>query len=101
MEVSLPRLSSDHIQRRGSALAMLMALAAVLQLAAGTGLAYVAGFSGVRAVLGNFHPVWLVALVGALGISWSPSGSRSGTGTGSAAGRAGAGLSVTSWSPFT
>jgi hypothetical protein len=49
---------------------MLVLLAAALQLAAGVGLAYVAGFSSVRAVLGNFHPVWLAALVGALGISF-------------------------------
>jgi len=70
MQISLPRLSGDHIQRRGAALAMLLGLAAVLQAAAAVGLAYVAGFSSVRAVLGNFHPVWLAALVGALGVSF-------------------------------
>jgi hypothetical protein len=31
----------------------------------------VAGFSSVHAVLGNFHPVWLAALVGALGLSFA------------------------------
>ena len=71
MHVSLSRLWGDHIQRRGSALALLMALAALLQLAAGVGLAYVANFSSVRAVLGNFQPVWLAGLVGALGISFA------------------------------
>lgn len=71
MQISLPSVTGDHIERRGSALAMLMTAAAVLQLAAGAGLAYVAGFASVRAVLGNFQPVWLIALVGALGISFA------------------------------
>jgi hypothetical protein len=55
MHISLPHVSGDHIGRRGTELAMLLVLAAVLQLAAGIGLAYVAGFSSVRAVLGDFH----------------------------------------------
>jgi len=71
VQISLPSVTGDHIERRGSALAMLMTAAAVLQLAAGAGLAYVAGFASVRAVLGNFQPVWLIALVGALGISFA------------------------------
>jgi hypothetical protein len=71
MDVSLPRMSGDHLDRRGSALAMLLVLAAALQLSAGTGLAYVAGFSSVRAALGDFDPVWLAALVGALGLSFA------------------------------
>jgi hypothetical protein len=71
MQISLPGLSGSHIQRRGAALALLLALAAALQLAAGVGLAYVAGFSSVRAVLGHFDPVWLAALVGALGVSFA------------------------------
>jgi hypothetical protein len=50
---------------------LLVALAAVLQVSAGVGLAYVAGFSNVRAVLGDFDPVWLAALVGALGLSFA------------------------------
>src|SRR5438105_10754419 len=70
MHISLPRVTGHHIERRWTALAMLLVVAATLQLAAGVGLAYVAGFSSVRAVLGNFQPVWLAALVGALGISF-------------------------------
>jgi hypothetical protein len=70
MNISLPCVSGHHIERRWTALAMLLVVAAALQLAAGVGLAYVAGFSSVRAVLGNFQPVWLAALVGALGISF-------------------------------
>lgn len=50
---------------------MLLVLAAVLQLAAGAGLAYVAGFSSVRAALGDFHGVWLGAMAGALGVSFA------------------------------
>lgn len=50
---------------------MLLVLAAALQLAAGVGLAYVAGFSTVHAVLGRFNWVWLPAIVGALGVSFA------------------------------
>jgi hypothetical protein len=64
-------LSAHHEHSRASKLAMLLVLAGVLQLSAGVGLAYVAGFSGVRAVLGDFNPVWLAALVGALGVSFA------------------------------
>lgn len=71
MDVSLPRVSGHHLDRRGSEIAMLLVLAAVLQLAAGVGLAYVAGFSSVRAALGDFHPVWLAALAGGLGVSFA------------------------------
>jgi hypothetical protein len=71
MRVSLPHVSGDHIERRGTALAMLLVLAVVLDLAAGVGLAYVAGFSSVRAALGDFHWVWLPAIVGALGVSFA------------------------------
>jgi hypothetical protein len=72
MEISLPRwASAHHLERRGTSLAVLVALAAVLQVSAGVGLAYVAGFSAVRAVLGDFHWVWLLALAGALGLSFA------------------------------
>ena len=71
MRVSLPRVRGAHIERRGTALALLLVLAAVLDLAAGTGLAYIAGFSTMRAALGDFHWVWLVALTGALGVSFA------------------------------
>jgi hypothetical protein len=71
MRISLPGGLSAHLpERRGTALTVLLVLAAVLQLSAGVGLAYVAGFSSVRAVLGDFDWVWLPALVGALGVSF-------------------------------
>lgn len=45
-------------------------VAVALELAAGTGLAYVAGFSTVRAVLGRVNWFWLAPLCGALGVSF-------------------------------
>ncbi len=70
MRVSLPRLSVVHLRRRRSVLAMLAGVAIVLELAAGVGLAYVAGWSRVRAVLGDFDGIWLIALAGALLVSF-------------------------------
>jgi hypothetical protein len=54
---------------RGIMLASLVGVAILLELAAGVGLAYLAGWSEVRAVLGNFHGMWLIALVSAL-LAW-------------------------------
>ena len=68
MRVSLP---ANYLGRRGTELTLLMLAAAILQVAAGVGLAYVAGFSSVRAVLGHFNPVWLAALAGGLGVSFA------------------------------
>ena len=70
MRVSLPRLSVVHLRRRRSVLAVLVGVAILLELAAGAGLAYVAGWSRVRAVLGDFDGIWLIALVGALLVSF-------------------------------
>jgi hypothetical protein len=70
MRVSLPRLSVVHLRRRRIVLAVLVAVAVLLELAAGVGLAYVAGWSQVRTALGNFDGRWLVALVGALLVSF-------------------------------
>ena len=70
MRVSLPGLSVVHLRRRRSVLAMLAGAAILLELAAGVGLAYVAGWSEVRAVLGDFDGMWLIALVGALLVSF-------------------------------
>ena len=70
MRVSLPRLSVVHLRRRRSVLAVLAGVAILLELAAGVGLAYVAGWSKVRAVLGDFDGIWLIALVGALLVSF-------------------------------
>jgi hypothetical protein len=71
MRISLPLLFRDYTKRRRSEIALLLLLAAALQLAAGVGLAYVAGFSAVRGVLDHFHWVWLPAVVGALGVSFA------------------------------
>jgi hypothetical protein len=57
-------------QHHRQALAVLIAVAVLLELAAGTGLAYVVGFSQVRAVAGRFDGFWLLALVGGLLISF-------------------------------
>lgn len=63
-------LSGHYLKHRRMALGMLIGLAAALQLAAGVGLAYVAGFSQVRAVLGRFQWPWLSLLAGALAFSF-------------------------------
>jgi len=59
------------MERRGAELALLVALAALLELAAGAGVAYLAGFSRVRLVLGGFQWIWLIALFGALLVSFA------------------------------
>jgi hypothetical protein len=64
-------LSVPHMSRGGAGLSMLIALAVLLQLAAGVGLAYVAGFSQVGAALGNIRWGWLCALVGGLLVSFA------------------------------
>lgn len=70
MDVSLPRLSVVHLRRRRSVVAVLAGVAVLLELAAGTGLAYVAGWSQVRAALGDFDGRWLIALAGGLLVSF-------------------------------
>jgi hypothetical protein len=70
MRVSLPQVSGDYLRGRWWSLAMLLAFATALELAAGTGLAYLAGFGRVHAVLARCDWVWLAALVGALGVSF-------------------------------
>jgi uncharacterized membrane protein YbhN (UPF0104 family) len=70
VDISLPRLSVVHLRHRGSVVAALVVVAVLLEVAAGAGLAYVAGWSKVRAVLADVDWVWLVVLVGALLISF-------------------------------
>ena len=71
MRMPLPRVVSGHpLDRRGSRLALALGTAVLLELAAGTGLAYLAGFTAVRAVLLRFNPVWLAVLAGALLVSF-------------------------------
>ena len=62
--------SGHHLHRRGPELAGLVVLAAVLQIAAGVGLAYVAGFSDVQDVLGRVSWPWIGAAVGGIVVSF-------------------------------
>src|SRR6266536_3510050 len=59
--------SVPHVERHGAELSLLIALAALLELAAGVGLAYVAGFSQVRAVVGDVHWGWLAVVAAGFG----------------------------------
>lgn len=63
-------LPGNLLERRGTELTLLLVVAGVLDVAAGVGLAYVAGFSQVRAALGSFDWPWLIAVVGGLLISF-------------------------------
>jgi hypothetical protein len=71
MRTSLPHISADLSQCRGRVLARKLTEAALLAVAAGVGIAYVAGFAQVRMVFGNFHWVWICALLGGLGFSFA------------------------------
>ena len=70
MAVRLRRwLSVPHMRRCGAGLSALIALAALLELAAGAAVDHLVGFSRVRSVLGDVQWAWLVVLVGALAVS--------------------------------
>jgi hypothetical protein len=64
------RFSTHVADRHRTKLASLVVLAFLLEVMAGVGMAYVAGFHEVRALLGDFQAIWLLALVGALVISF-------------------------------
>jgi hypothetical protein len=68
---SLPWPLARRGNRAVPVLVMLAVLAVLLELAAGTGLAYVAGFSAIRTVLGRVDWVWLPALCGSLAVSFA------------------------------
>jgi uncharacterized membrane protein YbhN (UPF0104 family) len=68
--LKLPR-PRRHIDRCAAELAALIAVAVLLDLAAGTGLAYMAGFARVLAVLKHVHWQWLVVALGALCVSFT------------------------------
>ena len=70
MSVTVRWLSVSFVERRRRAISALVILATLLELAAGTGLAYVAGFSRVRAVLGTVNWVWVGVSAGALLVSF-------------------------------
>jgi uncharacterized membrane protein YbhN (UPF0104 family) len=68
---ALPKLLSGHLLRQPFELFVgLIVLAAVLDLAAATGLAFVAGFDDEQRVLNNIHWGWLAAVAAALVISF-------------------------------
>jgi hypothetical protein len=62
--------SGAQIRHKTLTVVLLIIVATPLDLSAVAGLAYLAGFSRVRAALGQFSPVWPAALAGALGISF-------------------------------
>ena len=63
-------LSGHLLDRRQATLSGLAVVAAALQVAAGAGMAYVAGFGAVRAALAQFHWPWVPAMLGALAVSF-------------------------------
>lgn len=66
-----PLFFGHHVHRRAKQLAALVALMALLQLAGGIGVAYLAGFTAVRRVLGHFDWRFLVLAAGALAVSFA------------------------------
>ncbi len=64
------RLSVHHLHSRGSALAALAGTIAILQVAAGFGMADVAGFRLVQHVCAQVEWYWLAVLIGALCVSF-------------------------------
>lgn len=66
----MPSLSGHHIERRLVGLTGLVLAAALLQLAAGVGIAYVAGFGAVRDALLAVRWPYLVAMLGGFGASF-------------------------------
>lgn len=67
---SLRSLASWTIlSTRSSRIAALVLVAGLLQLAAGVGVAYLAGLGRVQVALGHFDAPWLGALVGGLAVS--------------------------------
>jgi len=65
--------SGHLLDLRSREIGFLVGLSAVLELAAGVGLAYVAGFAAVQHVLGGLlvHWPWLLALAGSLVVSFA------------------------------
>lgn len=68
---SVPWSVSRQAKNVRVTLSVLVVLAVVLELAAGAGMAYVAGFALVRAVLGQFDWVWLPVLCGSLAVAFA------------------------------
>jgi uncharacterized membrane protein YbhN (UPF0104 family) len=64
-------LSRRHIDRRAAGLLALILTAVALEVAAGVGLSYVAGFKAVRAALGRLDWPWLAVVLAALTVSFA------------------------------
>lgn len=60
------RISKTHLHDPFPQLVALIVLAALLQVAAGTGMAYVAGFGDTDRVLGHMQWPWLIGVAGGL-----------------------------------
>ena len=63
-------LSGHHIERGWHALALLLVVASLLELAACAGLAYVGGFAHLQAVLADFRWQWLLVAPAAWAVSY-------------------------------
>ncbi len=62
----LPEISKSHLDESTAKLVGLVVLAAVLQVLAGVGMAYVAGFHRTESVLASVRWPWIAAVAGAL-----------------------------------
>ena len=69
--VSIGWLSGDYLHRRETETGGLLVLAAVLQISAAVGMAYVAGFSDVASALARVSWPWLVGSAAAIGLSFA------------------------------
>jgi hypothetical protein len=69
MRRPLPAQQRTRVERSGRSMMFLIAAALVLEVAAGAGLAYLAGFDHVRAALVHLRPIWLAYLAAALTVS--------------------------------
>lgn len=63
-------LSGHYLRRRGTTLGALVLIAAVLEVSAAVGMAYVAGFSEIGSALNRVSWPWLAGLVVAIGFSF-------------------------------
>jgi uncharacterized membrane protein YbhN (UPF0104 family) len=63
-------VSGHLLGQRRSRLTALLVLAALLQFGAAVGMAYVAGFSPVRAALERWNAAWLAVMIGAIVVSF-------------------------------
>lgn len=63
-------LSTHVLHDRGSRVLVFMPLAAALQMGAAAGMAFLAGFSAIRQVAGQFSWPWILAVIPALSLSY-------------------------------